>query len=727
MSVDAFEVYAKIKADTSDFEEKMSGVKGKLGKFGSALTGAAKTAAKVTAAAAVTTGAAVGKILKDSVAAYGEYEQLVGGIRLSLGDAYAYVAHKAKTAYKDVQMSQNQYMRQVNQFSVALRESLEGDQMAAAKLADKMIKAQADLVAATGNSAEMIENAFVGVMRGNYVMLDNLGLGIKPTKEGLQDVIDKVNEWNKTQNKATNYTIDNIADAEAALVDYVEMMHMSGYASAEASGTIQGSMASVKAAWEDLLVGLGDKNADTGQLFKNLFEQIFGNGDDVRGVVENLLPVITQALTGLGEVVANNFVPLVKRVIEIIKENGPKFLKVVGKILADIGDLIKTYLPTLLKKIPGFVKDNLPRIIEAVKDTINGIVGFLSDNLPEFVREIIPVAAEAIIELAAALASQLPTLIATLIDAGLNAIDGIFTALEEKIPGLGFLLEGLTSIVLIGVAAWTTYKTVVAIQSLISTVSTAINALKAATEGQTIAQWAMNAAMNANPVAAVITAIVGLTTAIVLLWNKCEWFRDLVKGMINNIKESFSWLGEQIVKIWNNLIDFIKGIFDKIGGFFNGLWDAIADGIGWIVDKIKGLIGWIQKALDMLGGIFGSATGVQDMTSALESKMHEWESAASGGATGSGGSSAGMPTNIPTNRSVNNSARTAAESTLEELGGGITSSATQYTPTGGLNNSGSSQSVNNSKVVIPVYIGQERIEEIVVDANNRNNYRTGGR
>ena len=164
MGVDAFEVYAKIKADTSDFEDKLSGVKGKLGKLGSMLGNAAKTTAKVVGATAAASGAAVVKIAKDAVASYGEYEQLVGGIKLSLGNAYDFVAEKAKTAYKDVQMSQNDYMRQVNQFSVALRESLEGDQRAAAELADKMIKAQADLVAATGNSAEMIENAFVGVM-----------------------------------------------------------------------------------------------------------------------------------------------------------------------------------------------------------------------------------------------------------------------------------------------------------------------------------------------------------------------------------------------------------------------------------------------------------------------------------------------------------------------------------------------------------------------------------
>ena len=196
------------------------------------------------AGAAIAAGAgAVVAIGKQALSNYKDYEQLAGGAQLMFGEAYDTVSKYAATAYDRVQMSQNDYLRQVNGFATGLKTSLNGDSQAAAELADKIVKAEADIVAATGNTQEAVQNAFNGIMRGNFVMLDNLQLGIKPTKAGMQEVIDKVNEWNKAQGKATQYQMDNLADMQAALVDYVEMVGISGYAQMEASKTIEGSLA----------------------------------------------------------------------------------------------------------------------------------------------------------------------------------------------------------------------------------------------------------------------------------------------------------------------------------------------------------------------------------------------------------------------------------------------------------------------------------------------------
>lgn len=94
------------------------------------------------------------------ITAYGDYEQLVGGAQLMFGDAYEYIAEKAKNAYSTVQLSQNQYLKQVNGFATGLKTSLGGNERAAAELADKIVNAEADIVAATGNSQENIQNAF---------------------------------------------------------------------------------------------------------------------------------------------------------------------------------------------------------------------------------------------------------------------------------------------------------------------------------------------------------------------------------------------------------------------------------------------------------------------------------------------------------------------------------------------------------------------------------------
>ena len=146
------------------------------------------------------------------------------------------MAEKARNAYETVQMSQNDYLQQVNGFATGLKTALGGNVQAAAELADKVITAEADVVAATGNTQEAVQNAFNGIMKSNFTMLDNLQLGIAPTKEGFQQLIDKVNEWNAENGEATAYTIDNLADCQAALVDYIEMQGLAGYAANEAAG-----------------------------------------------------------------------------------------------------------------------------------------------------------------------------------------------------------------------------------------------------------------------------------------------------------------------------------------------------------------------------------------------------------------------------------------------------------------------------------------------------------
>lgn len=239
----------------------------------------------------------VADVGKAAYTSYARYEQLAGGAQLMFGDAYDFVAEKARNAYKTVQMSQNDYLQQVNGFATGLKTALGGNVQAAAELADKVITAEADVVAATGNTQEAVQNAFNGIMKSNFTMLDNLQLGITPTKEGFQQLIDKVNEWNAENGEATSYTIDNLADCQAALVDYIEMQGLAGYAANEAAGTIEGSTASMKAAWQNLATGMADSSADMEGLTKDFVDSVFTAG-------KNIIPRVQQIVTGVGTATA---------------------------------------------------------------------------------------------------------------------------------------------------------------------------------------------------------------------------------------------------------------------------------------------------------------------------------------------------------------------------------------------------------------------------------------
>ena len=400
-----FELFVKIGVD-DQASDKISSLSSKLGN-------GLKTAAKIGTAAIGTAAAGITALTTTAGNNYAEYEQLVGGAELLFGDAFDFVQGKASEAYKNVQMSQSEYLQQVNGFATGLKTALGGNSQAAAELADRIITAEADIVAATGASQEMVQNAFNGIMRSNYVMLDNLQLGITPTKEGFQEVIDIVNKWNAEQGKATDYQIDNLADAQSALLDYIEMQGLSGYAAMEASNTISGSIASVKSAWANLVTGIADDNANVGQLIDNLI-------DSAVVAAGNILPRIEKTLTGIGE--------LIEGLAPVVIDALP------GLISNVLPSLLDTGLSLLMGIIDGII-ENLPLLVESTAEIIVTIANGITENLPE----LIPTIVDVVIQIVETMIENVDMLIDAAIAIILALADGLINSLPElieEIPGL---------------------------------------------------------------------------------------------------------------------------------------------------------------------------------------------------------------------------------------------------------------------------------------------------
>lgn len=317
-----YDLYVKIGCDTGEAERGIADVTRSASGMGEALASAAKVAATAIGAA----GTAISFLGKQALSSFADYEQLTGGAELMFGDAYETVAENARDAYKTVQMSQNAYLAQVNGLATGLKTALDGNAQAAAELAHRVVQAEADVVAATGNSQEAIQNAFNGIMRTNYTMLDNLQLGITPTKEGFQELIDKVNEWNAANGKATAYQIENLADAQAALVDYIEMQGLAGYASMEASETIQGSVSAMKGAWENLMTALADPEADVGERLDALVDSGLKVVENVTPQLVRLAPRIADGLARLGKKLAPEVMKLVQNLLPSVLKGAASLL-----------------------------------------------------------------------------------------------------------------------------------------------------------------------------------------------------------------------------------------------------------------------------------------------------------------------------------------------------------------------------------------------------------------
>lgn len=392
---DVMKLAATLTLNTKDYEQDLSETLAKTekvgGAIGRALGGATAFAIKGLAIGVSAASAGIVKLAKDSTAAYAEMEQMIGGAQLMFGDAFSVVEENAKNAFNTVQMSQTEYLREANKYATGLKQALGGDAEAAADLTHKIIKAEADLVAATGRDRESIENAFAGVMRGNYTMLDNLQIGIKGSKEGMQDVVDKVNAWKAAQGEATNYQMGNYADMQAALVDYVEMVGYAGYATKEAGDTIQGSMASAQAAWQNLVAGFADENANLAELTSNFLEA-------ASGAAENMMPRIEQALDGIGQ-------------------------------------FVETAVPMILEKIPPMLQNIVPKILETAKNLTQSVIETLP-ALIEGISAFLPEMAQGGIDLLLTLGEGLISALPSLIEGGMQALSSLLDAILDRLPEL---------------------------------------------------------------------------------------------------------------------------------------------------------------------------------------------------------------------------------------------------------------------------------------------------
>lgn len=441
------EITYKILGDDADFKKVM----GNVGSLAAKTMGIISEAALTASAAAAT---AVGALAKEAIASFGDYEQLAGGAKLMFGEAYDYIAEKAKTAFKDIQMSQNDYLEQVNGFAIGLKTAMGGDELGAAKLADRIVAAEADIVAATGNTAENVQNAFNGIMKSNYTMLDNLQIGITPTKEGFAELIDKVNAYKKAHGEATEYTIDNLADCQNALVDYIEMQGLAGYAQAEGADTLQGSMASMTAAWQNMLTGMADPTQDFDRLVSDLIDSVLNVSDNL---MPRIMAVLPQMATGITEL-TENLLPLIPDTLEqmlpSVIEGANSLIAALLDTLSSIADtaipivtenadeIINTLLSGLISAIPSLassaadlctalitaILDNADIITQGAVDIVLALAQGLTDNLDSLIP--------AVVNAALTITETLLDNADKLIDAGVQLIGAIAEGLAASIPQL---------------------------------------------------------------------------------------------------------------------------------------------------------------------------------------------------------------------------------------------------------------------------------------------------
>jgi len=317
-------------------------------------------------------------LISGAVESYGEYEQLVGGVETLFGSSADTVIKNAENAYKTAGLSANAYMETVTSFSASLLQSMGNDTEAAAKKADLALTDMSDNANKMGTDMQSIQNAYQGFAKQNYTMLDNLKLGYGGTKEEMARLIEDAAKLKGLYgadaalyaNKGVNGDLSIIIDA----IHTVQTeMGITGTTALEASTTVEGSISSMKAAYQNFVTGLGDQNADIGALTEELI-QTAGT------VAKNVLPVIESVVKNIAETVREQGPDMITKFVAYATEKMPEVLKLGIQLIVSLVKGLAQNLPELLRGTLALVDaiisaflDSLPDIIEVGKDIVRGL------------------------------------------------------------------------------------------------------------------------------------------------------------------------------------------------------------------------------------------------------------------------------------------------------------------------------------------------------------------
>lgn len=556
-------VVIKIKGDDSPFQKV-------LGKIGSAVN----TAVKASAAAVGAASAGVAALGTACINAYADYEQLAGGVETLFKDSAETIHSYADNAYKTAGLSANEYMETVTSFSASLLQSLDGDTEKAAAAADLAITDMADNANKMGTAMESIQNAYQGFAKQNYTMLDNLKLGYGGTKEEMQRLLADAEKLS-----GVKYDLSSYADIVEAIHVIQTEMGITGTTAKEASTTIQGSVASMKAAWANLMVGMADDTQDFDLLLSNFIESI-------GTVADNLLPRIGVVIEGMGKLVAGlapkiasalptltnellpNLVELgvqsISALVQGIQENGDSLaagaLSIVGTLAEGIAELLPMVADTaasLAVSLADGLTESLPNIIPVAIETISTLV----ENLTENANTVIEAGIQIILALGEGLIAALPQLIETvpqivinianvindnapkLVDTALYLITRLAVGLVQAIPTL---VVNIPKIIEAIVAAFMAFQWLNLGKQLIDGVA---NGVKKA--GESMATAAKNAFSKFK------SKITGSEVATELK----SIGKYIIDGIVGGIKNSLSNIANIAGKIKDTLLSKLKGLF----------------------------------------------------------------------------------------------------------------------------------------------------------------------
>lgn len=357
-------------------------------------------------------GSSILDVGKQAVSSYADYEQLTGGVETLFKDSAGIVENYANNAYKTSGLSANEYMETVTSFSASLLSSLNGDTKKSAEVADMAITDMSDNANKMGTDMSLIQNAYQGFAKQNYTMLDNLKLGYGGTKTEMERLLSDAEKIS-----GVHYDISNLNDVYQAIHVIQGEMGITGTTAEEASTTIQGSVASMKSAWQNLLTGIADGDSDWNTLINNFVDSVVTAG-------ENILPRIGDTVEGIGLLITDVLGMLAGQVLPLGMELIQNIITGMTDMMPDIVSSLSNVLGVILNGLMSMLPQILEMGIQIIVSLIQGIAQSLPTLIPQIVNVVIT------------LVDTLLDNIDIIIDAGIQLIMGLATGLINALPQL---------------------------------------------------------------------------------------------------------------------------------------------------------------------------------------------------------------------------------------------------------------------------------------------------
>lgn len=540
-------------------------------------------------------GAKVGQALasgiKSSVLEGGKLEQSIGGIETLFDTKFSkgadIVKKYAKNAYRDAQISSNQYMEQVTSFSAALLQSLGGDTQKAAKSADMAIKDMADNSAKMGTNISSIQDAYQGFAKQNYTMLDNLKLGYGGTKTEMERLLADAEKIT-----GVKYDINNLNDVFNAIHTIQGELNISGVAADEAKTTLSGSFAAMKASAQDFAGNLA--------LGENIGPSLMNLATTTNTFLTgNLLPMIGNIFKQMPNVASEGF--------NLLAEKFTIFKKL-GELLSPAMEKFKSAFDGLMEKMQPFI-DAVGNVLKPILEGVALVIGkVLSEGITILANKF-----------------NVLGLIIQVLTPIFNFLGEVFNKILGFVEPIIFKITEFTSNLLdnkvVMEALGQTFNVVwTAIQSLMTVVWEVIGVVIG-----DIKNWFNSMGVDGNTLKSIMDIVwQGIMQAI-------SFAKDIIAGAIKAIGSVFTFLGNHsgvlksiLLAVWSAIKTAIKiaagiivGVVKTIVAIFNtlksaanillgalrGAWNGIVSAISGAKARISGIIDRIKGIFNSLGNI----------------------------------------------------------------------------------------------------------------------------